>query len=119
MCCLDAAGQRVLTLQRWGLVLSWARGRSIGNRLISARSETAAGKSAFRAAFRRRRCLVSANGWFVWRRTPTGKESTWIRLAGGRPFSFAGLWEALGGRGKSFTIPTCPAAAALEPAHAR
>ena len=122
VCRLDAAGRRVLTLQRWGLVPSWARDRSIGNRLINARSETAAGKSVFRAAFRRRRCLVPANGWFEWRRTPAGKEPTWIRLAGGRPFSFAGLWEAWGegeSRGESFTILTCPAAVALEPVHAR
>ena len=95
---------------------------SIGSRLINARSETAAGKSAFRAAFRRRRCLVPANGWFEWRRTPAGKEPTWIRLAGGRPFSFAGLWEVWGegeSRRESFTILTCPAGEALEPVHAR
>ena len=93
VCRLDAAGRRVLTLQRWGLVPSWARDRSIGNRLINARSETAA-----------------------------GKEPTWIRLAGGRPFSFAGLWETWGegeSRRESFTILTCPAAPALEPVHAR
>ena len=122
VCRLDAAGRRVLSLQRWGLVPSWVRDRSIGSRLINARSETAAGKSAFRAAFRRRRCLVPANGWFEWRRTPAGKEPTWIRLAGGRPFSFAGLWEVWGegeSRRESFTILTCPAGEALEPVHAR
>ena len=122
VCRLDAAGRRVLSLLRWGLVPPWARDRAIGNRLINARSETVAGKPAFRAAFRRRRCLVPAIGWFEWRRTPAGKEPTWIRLAGGRPFSFAGLWEAWGEGGsrmESFTILTCPAGEALASVHAR
>ena len=122
MCRLDAAGRRVLTLQRRGLVPSWARDRAIGNRLINARSETVHEKPAFRAAFRRRRCLVPANGWFEWRRTPVGKTPIWIRLAGGRPFSLAGLWEAWGegaSRMESFTIPTCPAGEALAAVHAR
>ena len=95
-CRLDPAGRRVLSLLRWGLVPSWARDRAIGSRLINARSETVAGKPAFRAAFRRRRCLVPANGWFEWRRTPVGKAPYWISLTHGRPFSLAGLWEAWG-----------------------
>ena len=69
VCRLDAEGRRVLSLQSWGLVPSWARDRKIGSRMINARSETVAVKPAFRAAFRRRRCLVPANGWFEWRRT--------------------------------------------------
>ena len=122
VCRLDAAGRRVLSLQRWGLVPSWARDRAIGSRLINARSETVHEKPAFRAAFRRRRCLVPANGWFEWRRTPAGKAPTWIRLAGGRPFSLAGLWEAWGegaSRMESFTVLTCPAGEALAAVHAR
>ena len=122
VCRLDAAARRVLTFQRWGLVPSWARDRSIGNRLINARSETVAAKPAFRAAFRRRRCLVPANGWFEWRRTPAGKEPIWIRLADGRPLSLAGLWEAWGegeSRMESFTLLTCPAGEALAGVHAR
>ena len=96
VCRLDAAGRRVLALQRWGLMQSWARDRAVGCRLINARSETVAAKPAFRAALRCRRRLVPANGWFEWRRTPEGKGPIWTRLAGGRPFSFAGLWEACG-----------------------
>ena len=122
VCRLDAARRRVLSLQRWGLVPSWARDRAIGNRLINARAETVHERPAFRAAFRRRRCLVPANGWFEWCRTPAGKAPYWIRLAGGRPFSFAGLWEAWGegeSRMESFTILTCPAREALESVHAR
>ena len=90
--------------------------------MINARSETVHERPAFRSAFRRRRCLVPAKGWFEWRRTPEGKEPTWIRLTGGRPFSLAGLWESWGEgatRMESFTILTCPAAPALESVHAR
>ena len=122
VCRLDPAGRRVLSLQRWGLVPSWARDREIGSRLINARSETVAVKPAYRAAFRRRRCLVPSNGWFEWCRTPAGKAPYWIRLAGGRPFSFAGLWEAWGegeSRMESFTILTCPVREALESVHTR
>ena len=64
VCRLNAAGRRVLSLQRWGLVPSWASDRAIGSWLINARSETVHEKPAFRAALRRRRCLVPANGWF-------------------------------------------------------
>ena len=122
VCRLDAAGRRDLSLQRWGLVPSWARDRAIGSRLINARAETVHEKPAFRAAFRRRRCLVPANGWFEWRRTPVGKAPYWISLEGGRPFSLAGLWEAWGegeARIESFTVLTCPAGEALAPVHAR
>ena len=117
-CRLGPAGQWVLSLLRWGLVPSWARDRAIGNRLINARADTVHEKPAFRSAFRRRRCLVSANGWFEWRRTPEGKAPYWIRLAGGRPFSLAGLWEAWGegaARIETFTVLTCPAGEALAP----
>ena len=122
VCRLEAEGQRVLSFQRWGLVPSWARDRAMGNRLINARAETMHEKPAFRAAFRRRRCLVPTNGWFEWRRTPAGKAPYWIRLAHGRPFSLAGLWEAWGegeARIESFTVLTCPAGEALRPLHAR
>ena len=122
VCRLDAGGRRAISHLRWGLVPSWARDRAIGNRLVNARSETVAGKPAFRAAFRRRRCLVPANGWFEWSRTPAGKVPYWISLSGRRPFSFAGLWEVWGQGGsrmESFTILTCPAGEALEPVHAR
>ena len=101
---------------------SWARDRAIGNRLINARSETVAEKPAFRSAFRRRRCLVPANGWIEWSRTPAGKVPYWISLAHGRPFSLAGLWEAWGegeAQMESFTVLTCPAGEALASVHAR
>ena len=121
-CRLESEGQRVLSLLRWGLVPSWARDGAIGNRLINARAETVHEKPAFSSAFRRRRCLVPANGWFEWCRTPERKARYWIRLAGGRPFSLAGLWEAWGegaARIETFTVLTCPVGEALAPVHAR
>jgi putative SOS response-associated peptidase YedK len=79
----------------WGLIPSWAKDPSIGNRLINARAETLAEKPAFRAAFRRRRCLVLADGFFEWRKDPGKKvkQPMYIRLNTGEPFAFAGLWE--------------------------
>ncbi len=88
-----AGGRRSLLCLRWGLVPYWAAEPGIGNRMINARSESVADKPAFRSSFRRRRCLVPADGFFEWRRTPAGKQPYLIRLSDGRPFAFAGLWE--------------------------
>ena len=78
----------------WGLIPSWAKDLGIGNRMINARAETLAEKPSFRSAFRRRRCLVLADGFYEWR-TDSGKSKTpmYIRLEAGTPFAFAGLWE--------------------------
>ncbi len=95
---------------RWGLIPSWAKDPTIGNRLINARAETAADKPSFRAAIRRRRCLVPADGFYEWRRSPDGKVPHLVRFADGRPFAFAGLWErwrdADGATVDSYTILT-------------
>lgn len=79
----------------WGLIPSWAKDPSIGNRLINARAETLAEKPSFRTAFRRRRCLVLADGFYEWRQTPGRRSKTpmYIRMQDDRPFAFAGLWE--------------------------
>lgn len=83
----------------WGLVPSWAKDPAIGNKMINARAETLAEKPAFRAAFRRRRCLIPATGFYEWRQDPNGKSKTpmHIHLTGNRPFAFAGLWESWNG----------------------
>ena len=80
-------------LLRWGLVPFWADDPSIGNRLINARSESASEKPAFRQAFRRRRCLVPADGFYEWKKEGDGKVPHWIHRPDGRPFALAGLWE--------------------------
>lgn len=79
----------------WGLVPSWAKDPAIGNKLINARAETLAEKPAFRSAFRRRRCLIPATGFYEWRADPGKRSKTpmYIRMNSGMPFAFAGLWE--------------------------
>ena len=81
---------------KWGLIPSWAKDHKIGNRLINARGETLAEKSSFRTAFKRRRCLIPATGFYEWQRNPDGRTKTpmYIALKSGTPFAFAGLWES-------------------------
>jgi putative SOS response-associated peptidase YedK len=86
---------------RWGLVPSWARDVTIGNRLINARVETVAEKPAFRAAFRQRRCVVLASGFYEWRARPAGKQPYFMAPAPGTELpapilAFAALWERHG-----------------------
>ncbi len=83
----------------WGLVPSWAKDPGIGSKMINARAETLTEKPAFRAAFRRRRCLIPATGFYEWRQDPEGKSKTpiYLYLKDGRPLSFAGLWESWNG----------------------
>ena len=78
---------------RWGLVPFWAKDPSIGNRMINARSETVAEKPSFRNAYKKRRCLVLADGFYEWRKEGDVKTPYFISLADASPFAFAGLWE--------------------------
>lgn len=89
----EAGNGREFVMLRWGLVPFWAKDLKIGNRMINARGETVAGKPAFRQAFRRRRCLVLADGFYEWQQQPGGKQPWYIRQASGEPFAMAGLWE--------------------------
>jgi putative SOS response-associated peptidase YedK len=89
----DAAGHRRLDRLAWGLVPSWASDPTIGNRLINARAETIAEKPAFRRAFRQRRCLVVADGFYEWQRAGRQKQPYYITAARSGPFALAGLWE--------------------------
>ncbi|MEJ2707607.1 MAG: SOS response-associated peptidase [Anaerolineales bacterium] len=89
-------GEKRLDFFTWGLIPSWAKDPKIGNRMINARGETLAEKPAFRAAFRRRRCLILADGFYEWKKIPgqTAKIPTYIRMKTQEPFAFAGLWES-------------------------
>lgn len=84
---------RQLVQFRWGLIPSWAKDPSIGNRMINARAETVAQKPSFRSAFRRRRCLIIADGFYEWQQAGPRKRPVYVHLASGRPFGFAGLYE--------------------------
>jgi putative SOS response-associated peptidase YedK len=83
-----------LRMMSWGLVPSWAKDTKGAAGLINARSETAADKPSFRAAFKRKRCLVPANGFYEWEVTPDGKQPWHIGRKDGALFCFAGLWES-------------------------
>jgi putative SOS response-associated peptidase YedK len=88
------AGARDWTHVIWGLIPSWAKDPSIGARMINARSETAAEKPSFRAAMRRRRCLVPADGFYEWMRIGKRKQPYFVTETDGAPLAFAGLWES-------------------------
>ncbi|MEM1264280.1 MAG: SOS response-associated peptidase [Pseudomonadota bacterium] len=83
-----------LCMLRWGLVPFWAKDIAIGNRLINARAETVPEKPAFRSAYKRRRCLVPADGYYEWHRTNNGKQPYFVTSADEQPFAMAGLWES-------------------------
>lgn len=84
--------ERSLDLLRWGLVPFWAKDIAFGARCINAKAETLADKPAFREAFASRRCLIPADGFYEWQKTPAGKVPYAILPKDG-PFAFAGLWE--------------------------
>lgn len=82
-----------LALFRWGLIPSWAKDTKLSASLINARSETVADKPAFRSAFKRRRCLIPADGFFEWKKEGKQKRPIYIHATNGSLFAFAGLWE--------------------------
>jgi len=84
---------RHLSLIRWGLIPSWAKDASGAAKMINARSETAANLPAFRDALRLRRCLVPADGFYEWQKTPHGKQPFCFEVNNGQLFAFAGLWD--------------------------
>ena len=121
-CRLDEDGNRTIVGLRWGLVPSWAKDSKIAARLINARAETVQNKPSYGAAFRSRRCLVPANGWFEWQRTGHGKQPYFLGLPDGLPVSFAALWESWGKKEdslESFTIITTVASSELADIHGR
>jgi putative SOS response-associated peptidase YedK len=109
----------------WGLIPSWAKDPAIGARLINARAETLSEKPSFRAAFKYRRCLIFANGFYEWQARPGSKVKVphFIHLKSGNPFAFAGLWEQWhasdGSQIKSATIITTAPNELMTPIHNR
>lgn len=119
----DESGSKHLKSMRWGLIPSWAKDETIGNKLINARSETIAEKPSFRSAFKRRRCLIPASGFYEWKTENGIKQPWYISLVSGEPMAFAGLWETWNskeGEGiESCCIITIAANSFMEPIHDR
>ena len=119
----NAGGEREVALLRWGLVPSWAKELSIGSKLINARAETLSEKPAFRSAFKARRCIVPASGFFEWTGETRYRVPHAITVAGRPLVPFAGLWEswkAPDGRWlETYTIVTTAANAFVSGMHDR
>ncbi|NNV06410.1 SOS response-associated peptidase [Geobacillus sp. C56-T2] len=98
-------GERVGKMMRWGLVPFWAKDVRIGAKMINARAETVDEKASFRHAFKRRRCLILADGFYEWKKEGKTKVPYRFTLATGTPFAFAGLWERW--EGASGPLETC------------
>ncbi len=98
-------GERTLSLMHWGLIPFWAKDTKIGYKTINARAETVATKPAFRAAYKARRCLIPAAGFFEWKRGVEAKQPHYIHKQDGNPIAFAGLWETW--KSPDETIESC------------
>ena len=120
---LTKQGRRELVIARWGLIPYWAKDKDIGYRTINARADSLVIKPAFREAYRKRRCLVLANGFYEWHTEGKIKQPYLIQLKSGQPFAFAGLWEfwvsTEGEEVRSFTIITTDPNAVVAPLHTR
>jgi putative SOS response-associated peptidase YedK len=104
----------------WGLVPSWAKDAKLAGNMINARAETVSEKPAYRAAFKRRRCLVPADGFYEWVHAENGKQPHNIHYADHHPMTFAGLWEENEELGiRSVTIITTAANDFMKPLHDR
>ena len=87
------SGKRELVALRWGLVPAWSKGPDNHYSMINARAETVKSKPAYRNAFKHRRCLIPAEGFYEWKTQPGGKTPFLIRRKDSAPFALAGLWE--------------------------
>ena len=109
----------------WGFVPFWAKDTTVGSRMINARSETVATKPSFRTAFKNRRCLILADGFYEWAGKAGQKQPMFLTLPNGKPFAFAGLWEIWDNKVKedvpyrSCTILTREASESMKPIHHR
>jgi len=115
--------RRQFQWMRWGLIPSWAKDLSIGNRLINARAETLTEKPSFRHAFQKNRCLIIADGFYEWQKVENRKQPYYFQIKEDKPFAFAGLWEnwhsPQGEEITSCTIITTNANAIAQPIHNR
>lgn len=116
-------GKRVLQLLRWGLIPHWAKDPLIGNKLNNARGESLADKPSFSDAFRRRRCLIPASGFFEWKTDGKVKTPYYFQLKSAEPLALGGLWESWtspeGEIVRTFCVITTKANELMTPIHER
>jgi putative SOS response-associated peptidase YedK len=116
-------GKRQFALVRWGLLPSWVKDPKTFTLLINARGESAAEKPAFRAAMKRRRCLIPADGFYEWQAAGDRKRPFYVHAKSGAPLAFAGLWETWTGPNgeelETAAIVTTTANRTLKPIHER
>lgn len=115
--------KRMLHMLRWGLVPNWAKDPGIGNKLNNARGETVAEKPSFREAFKKRRCIIPADGFYEWKTAGKLKQPYYLSLKSGQPMAMGGLWESRrspdGGILRTCCIITTGPNAVMEPIHDR
>jgi putative SOS response-associated peptidase YedK len=92
---VETGGIRRLETFHWGLIPFWAKDEKTGNKMINARAETIAEKNAYKHAFKKRRCIIPADGFYEWKKVPgqKNKQPYYIQRTDGEPLAFAGLWE--------------------------
>ena len=116
-------GSNKLVSYSWGLIPSWSKDPSVANKLINARAETVDKKPSFRDAFKKRRCLIVADGFYEWKKEGKSKIPQYFYLKSGRPFGFAGLFETWKSPDKkeinACTIITTDANELIKPVHDR
>ena len=99
--------QRTLDVLRWGLIPTWAKDEKIAYKTINARVETVDTAPSYRGAFKKRRCLIPADGFYEWKKVLGGKIPYSIQMSDGAPFVFAGLWEGWKPPGSEEWLRTC------------
>ena len=118
-----AGGKRRLGTLRWGLVPAWAKDPAVGGRMFNARAETLSEKPSFQEAFRKRRCLIPAEGFYDWRGEKGKKQAVLFRLRSGEPFALAGLYDTwrspVGEKLHTCTIVTTEPNELIAPVHNR
>ncbi len=116
-------GKRQFALVRWGLLPSWVKDPKAFSLLINARGETVNEKPAYKAAMKRRRCLIPADGFYEWKAVGDRKQPYYVRAKSGVPLAFAGLWETWTGPNgeelETVAIVTTQANRTLAPIHDR
>ncbi|TDC36862.1 SOS response-associated peptidase [Micromonospora sp. 15K316] len=119
---LSPQGHRALAVGRWGFLPHWARSAAGAARMINARAETVATSRAYAGAFARRRCLVPADGWYEWVRSPEGRQAYYMTPRDGSVLAFAGIWSTWGsgdGERLTFSVLTTAALGELAEVHDR